>query len=91
MVTDKKQDGQARKEYLFDKPENVKKLLWSLYSCLIGLVLIDLFIPKHPYFPWEEYPSFYATYGFVSCVLLVLAAKYILRKMVKRREDYYDR
>lgn len=91
MAIDKKQDGRAKKEYLFDKPANVKRLLWTLYSCLIGLILIDLFIAKHPYFPWEEYPSFYAAYGFVSCVLLVLAAKYILRKMVKRREDYYDR
>jgi len=91
LAKDKKQDGPARKEYLFDTPRNVKRLLWSLYAGLVLLVVIDLFIPKHPYFPWEEYPSFYAAYGFVSCVFLVLAAKYILRKMVKRKEDYYDR
>lgn len=91
MATDKKQDKQARKEYLFDKPKNVKRLLWSLYTSLALLVVIDLFIPKHPYFPWEEYPSFFAAYGFISFALLVLAAKHILRRMVKRKEDYYDR
>ena len=34
--------------------------------------------------------QFYAVYGFVACVLLVLVAKYILRPLVKRGEDYYD-
>jgi len=89
----KKKSNQAEpgKVYLFDQPKNVKRLLWSLYISLALLIIVDFFIPKHPYFPWEEYPSFYATYGFVSCVLLVLVAKYALRKIVKRSEDYYDR
>lgn len=79
------------KEYLFDKPKNVKRLLGSLYISLALLIIIDFFIPKHPYFPWEEYPSFYAAYGFIACVGLVLAAKHILRRVVKRKEDYYGR
>ncbi len=79
------------KEHLFDKPKNVKRLLFSFYIALVLLIVVDLFIPKHPYFPWEEYPSFYAVYGFVACVGLVLAAKHILRNIVKRKEDYYDR
>lgn len=79
------------KEHLFDKPKNVKRLLFFFYIALVLLIVVDLFIPKHPYFPWEEYPSFYAVYGFVACVGLVLAAKHVLRKIVKRKEDYYDR
>jgi hypothetical protein len=34
--------------------------------------------------------GFYGVYGFVACVSLVLAAK-VLRKLVMRPEDYYDR
>ena len=34
--------------------------------------------------------GFYAVYGFVACVVLVLVAKYILRPMVIRKEDYYE-
>lgn len=79
------------KEHLFDKPKNVKRLLWFLYISLVLLIIVDFFIPKHPYFPWEEYPSFYAVYGFVACVGLVLVAKHGLRRIVKRKEDYYDR
>jgi len=78
------------KKHFFDKPGNVKRFLRGFFSILALLVILDLFIHKHGYFKWEEYPSFYATYGFVACVVLVLVAKYILRPLVKRKEDYYD-
>ncbi|MGH7227958.1 MAG: hypothetical protein ACREIH_01985 [Nitrospiraceae bacterium] len=76
--------------HLFDKPENVKTLLRVFYVSLVVLIVLELFVPKDPHFSWERFPAFYATYGFVGCVALVLAAKYILRNMVKRKEDYYD-
>jgi len=78
------------KKYLFDKPKNVKRLFRFYYTSLVMLLLVDLFIHKHAYFAWGEWPEFYAVYGFVACVALVVAAKYILRPLVKRREDYYD-
>lgn len=80
-----------KRKYFFDDPRNVKKFLLSFYISLVLLVIIDFFIPKHPYFPFEEFPSFYATFGFVACVALVLAAKFILRPIVKRKEGYYDK
>lgn len=70
--------------------KKVKKGLSIFYAVLVLLIIVDFFIPKHPYFPWEGYPSFYAVYGFVSCVVLVLVAKYVLRKAVMREEEYYD-
>lgn len=60
------------------------------FASLVALVIIDFFIHKHPEFGWDGYPSFYGTYGFVACVALVLAARFILRPLTKRREDYYD-
>lgn len=78
------------KKYLFDNPRNVKILLASFFSSLGILLLIEPFIHKHVHFPWEEWPEFYAVFGFVACVVLVIAAKYILRPLVKRKEDYYD-
>lgn len=68
----------------------VKVFLGIFFSVLVLLIIIDFFTPKHPHFRWEEYPSFYAVYGFVACVVLVLFAKYVLRPIVKRKEDYYD-
>jgi hypothetical protein len=78
------------KQYLFDKPKNVKRLFAVFYSALTLLLVLEFFVHKHPHFPWESWFGFYAVYGFVACVLLVLAAKYILRPLLKRREDYYD-
>lgn len=78
------------KKHFFDKPKNVKGFLYSFFAILLLLLVIDFFIHKHPSFAWEEWPQFYAVYGFVACVALVLVAKYILRPLVKRREDYYE-
>jgi hypothetical protein len=78
------------KKHFFDKPENVKKVLRGFWGVLVVLLVIDFFIHKHPHFPWEEWPEFYAVFGLVACVFLVLAAKYILRPLMKRKEDYYD-
>ena len=78
------------KQHIFDKPENVQKVLRGFWGVLVALLVIDFFILKHPHFPWEYWPGFYAVFGFVACVCLVLAAKYILRPLIKRKEDYYD-
>jgi len=78
------------KQYLFDKPANIKRLLWTFYFILVLLLVFDLVLPGHAIFPWEDWPQFYAAFGFVSFVALVLAAKYILRPLVMRKEDYYN-
>lgn len=78
------------KKYIFDNPKNIQRVLYGLFGSLILLLALEPFVEKHPYFSWEERPAFYAIYGFVACVFLVLVAKYILRPLVKREEDYYD-
>ncbi|MGD8227193.1 MAG: hypothetical protein PVH82_12605 [Desulfobacteraceae bacterium] len=83
-------DGANSKKYLFDNPRNVKILLRAFFASLLVLLVIEVFVHKHPHFPWEGWHEFYAVFGFVACVALVLAAKYILRPLVKREEDYYD-
>ena len=57
---------------------------------LSALLASEFFIHKHTYFRWEEWPGFYAVFGFIAFVVLILAAKYILRPIIKRKEDYYD-
>ncbi len=74
---------------IFDKPKNVKRFLGIFYLSLVVLLIIDFFIPKHPEFPWEGAPGFFAVYGFVSCVLLIFIAK-VLRIFIKRDENHYE-
>ena len=77
------------KIHFFDRPKNVKRLLKGFYAICILLVLADFVLHRHIGFDWEKIPAFYAIYGFVACVLLVLIAKQ-MRKVLMRREDYYD-
>jgi hypothetical protein len=75
---------------------NVKLILRILFGVCAFFVSIDLFFAlgwadKEAHFSWENTIGFYAAYGFVSCVLLVLVAKYLLRPLVIQDEDYYDR
>ncbi len=80
---------EKEKIHIFDRQENVDRLLKGFYAICILLVLVDFVVHRHIGFNWEKIPAFYAIYGFVACVLLVLIAKKI-RNVVMRTEDYYD-
>jgi len=72
-----------------DKPENRRTVRLVLYIACVLLVLADFFVHRHAEMPAEKVPAFYAWYGFISLVAVVLSAK-VLRMIVKRPEDYYD-
>lgn len=76
------------KTYFFDKKENIQKVLRIFYIICAGLVLAELVIHRHVLHSWEHLFGFYALYGFVACVLLVLLATQ-MRKLIMRKEDYY--
>ena len=77
------------KKYLLDNPQNVKRLLYFLYGCCALLFILDFVIPRHTTHSWENLWGFYAIFGFVACVILVLVAKW-MRIFLMRPEDYYD-
>lgn len=39
---------------------------------------------------WERVPGFWAAFGFVGCVVIIVASKAVGKFGVQRREDYYD-
>jgi hypothetical protein len=72
-----------------DEPRHVTRLVYGLYA-LCGLAfLADLFYPKDGHFRFEHWFGFYAAFGFVVSVTLVLTAKQ-LRRALRRGEDYYE-
>ena len=77
------------KTYLFDNPQNIKRLLYGLYICCGVLVILDFVINRKVYHSWENLWAFYPIYGFVGCVVLVFVAKW-MRLILMRDEDYYD-
>ncbi|TKB45458.1 hypothetical protein [Thalassotalea mangrovi] len=82
-------DEQNKPDF-FDKPENIDKILKVFYLICTLLVVADFIVHRHIYHDWENIPAFYAIYGFIGCVLLVLIAK-AMRKVLMRGDDYYDK
>ena len=81
-------ENRDEKVYFFDKPRNVGLVLKVLYALCAALLALDFVAHRHVYLVWEKLPGFYALYGFIACVALVLVARGI-RRLLKRREDYY--
>jgi len=75
--------------HIWDKPQNVDRLLRVFYLICVGLVVADFFVHRHIAHPWERFFGFHAFYGFVACWTLVVVAKG-MRKVLMRDEDYYD-
>ena len=79
----------SEKKYWLDDSRNVDKIYWGLWLVCLLITLPDFFYHRHVDFPWEAWVGFYGFYGFLSCFGLVILAKQV-RKIVKRKEDYYD-
>jgi len=83
-----------------DAFENVRKVYqWLWAVCLLLLVGGEGLLrwahhrsqqagDTHHAFAFESWPGFYALFGFIGSVALVLAAKE-LRRLLMRAEDYY--
>jgi uncharacterized membrane protein len=78
-----------RQTYWLDDPGNVRKVSIGLIVLCVALMLLDLVMHKHPHFPIENWFGFYGFFGFISFVSIVLAGK-VMRRVVGRKEDYYD-
>lgn len=73
-----------------DKPANQRLIRRLLFGACVLLVIADFVVHRHISTDVERVPAFYALYGFVALVGVVMAAKG-LRRIIMRDEDYYDR
>jgi hypothetical protein len=78
-----------KQQHWLDHPRNVQKL-WRGFLVILALtVIIGLAIDLHPHFEIEGWPGFYAAYGFVTCLLMIVVAKG-LGLLLKRPDNHYD-
>lgn len=89
---DKARDQSTRdeKKWWLDNPANIKLIVWALAIVCVLLFLADFFYHKHGHFDFEQWPGFYAWYGFLSYCTIVLTAKQI-RKLIGRDESFYEK
>ena len=77
-----------KKHWLYRR-ESIRKL-WIGGSIILGLcVLAQLVIPLKPHFGVDGVFGFFAVFGLLSCVAMVLFAR-LLGIFLKRPDDYYD-
>ena len=71
-----------------DRPGSPNRIFWGLAVFCGFLLILDFTYEKHGHFAFEDFPEFFAIYGYVMFTLLILAAKG-LRALVKKPEDFY--
>ena len=84
-------------ESWFEKPANVNRLIVGLVAGCVLLLVIELVFGRwfyddhHPaHFPIENVFGYQAWLGFISFVVVVFLGT-MLRLVIRRPEDYYDR
>jgi hypothetical protein len=78
------------RRWWLDRKENVTTVARALYTACAAVLLLDFVVHRHAETGADGVWGFYAAYGFVGSVFLVMAAKQ-MRRILKRPEDYYDR
>ena len=74
---------------IFDNPKNIRRLQRGFFLALVLVLIAESFVDMHCEFSVEHFYGFYAVFGFISYVILIFVAK-SLRKILMRKEDYYD-
>lgn len=72
------------------RPGTIKGLWVGGILMLAGITALSLTVHPHATFGIEATPAFYSWYGFVTCVGMVLFAKFVLGKILSRKDTYYD-
>ena len=73
----------------FDHPRNVDRLFWGLVAASAVSVVMSVFLHPHGHLEYENLFGFHAIFGFVACLIIVGGAV-LMRRFLKREEDYYD-
>jgi len=70
------------------RPRTIRRLWIGGGVLLAGLVFADFFVHGHPSFDLDGTFGFYAWYGLLTCVAMVLMAKG-LGVFLKRKDSFY--
>jgi hypothetical protein len=72
-----------------------KRFFWIVYfiGLMVSLILDVLWLRSgilHYHFPFQYFPQFFAIFGLIGCMLLILIAKG-MGYFISKDEDYYEK
>ena len=70
--------------------EKTKTFKYIFFGVLLVLLILNVpFVTHHPHFGLDKYPGFFAGFGLIVGLAMVIIMKKIVQPFIKRREDYY--
>jgi hypothetical protein len=78
-------------EFLREHLRAVVRISLCALALLILLDAVPAIVDKeHAHTAAEHIPAFWSVFGFVGCVILIIASKWFGHLGIMQREDYYD-
>jgi hypothetical protein len=78
-------------DFLRDRLKTVVRVSIAVLALLVLLDAVPAVVSKeHAHTAAEHIPAFWAAFGLLGCLLLVLIAKSFGHLGISTREDYYD-
>jgi hypothetical protein len=76
-------------EFLRNRLKAVVRICFGL---LVLLILLDALLvdKEHAHTRIEHLPAFWSVFGFLGCVVIIIASKWFGHAGIMTREDYYD-
>ena len=78
-----------RQKHWLVRPATIRKLWIGFIAVLALTVVAGFFVHQHESFGIEDTFAFFAWYGFITCVAMVVLAK-VLGIFLKRPDTYYE-
>jgi len=76
-------------QYLYERRVVVK---WVFFACLAVILFADPFVERHEaHFFGDRYYDFWAVFGILVTLCLILSWKWLSRVLLEKEEDYYDK
>ncbi len=80
--------SEQRADHWLTRATTIRRI-WHVSTALLAvIVLLEWLVPIKGYFVLDGWPGFGAVFGFLSCLVMVLATKAI-GYLLKRSQDYY--
>lgn len=78
-------------EWLRNRLKLLVRLSFVLLALLVVIDAIPALVDKHEaHTKLEHIPGFWSLFGFVACVVIIIASKWFGHAGIMQREDYYD-
>ena len=78
-------------EFLRNRLKTVVLVCYGVLAVVVLLDAIPAIVDKeHAHTSIEHWPGFWAVFGFIACVVIIIASKWFGHAGIMVREDYYE-